>query len=139
PRSREELPEHLARAACESASGPDLVGRASGILYALLPHDRLEILVPGGLEGSFIPLSGKSARRRWSAGGAGSESYGGILSRFDGSTLLLDDLSGLEGEWRVGGGSPGLPARSVLGARLEVGGRLAGYLLLGSVAQDAYR
>ena len=39
----------------------------------------------------------------------------------------------------MGGGSPGLPARSVLGARLEVGGRLAGYLLLGSVAQDAYR
>jgi hypothetical protein len=135
--SREALPEHLARAVCESTNGPDLVGRVSGILYALLPHDRLEILIPGAVEESFLTLSGKSARRRWSTGGAGIESYAGILSQFDGATLLLDDLA--EGEWPVGDGSPSLPARSILGTRLQVGGKLAGYLLLGSVARDAYR
>ncbi|HEV8613275.1 MAG TPA: hypothetical protein VGQ73_07175 [Gemmatimonadales bacterium] len=139
--TREELPEHLARAACESASGPDLVGRVSGILYALLPHDRLEILVPGVVEGSLITLSGKSARRHWSTGGGGLEPYAGIVTRFGGPTLLLEDLAeqAPDGEWLVGGGSPSLQAHSVLGVRLEVGGRLAGYLLLGSVASDTYR
>jgi hypothetical protein len=139
----EALPEHLARAACDSASGPDLVRRVSGVLYALLPHDRLEILAPGGAAGSFVALSGAPSRRRWSRAGGRPEAYADIVARFgEQDTLLLEDLALLEseGEWPVGGGSgPVLPARSLLGARLSVAGRCAGYLLLGSVARDAYR
>jgi hypothetical protein len=66
-----------------------------------------------------------------------------MVARFDGeATLLLSDLTGLgsPGVWPVGTGpSPALPARSVLGARLSVGGLTIGYLLLASVAEDAYR
>jgi hypothetical protein len=60
--SLDELPEHLARASCEAADGPDLVRRASGILYPLLPHDRLEMgaAIPGA--GSRSPASMKAAR-----------------------------------------------------------------------------
>lgn len=141
--TREALPEHLGRAACESVSSADLIRRVSGILYPLLPHDRLEILVPGAGEGSFVPLSGNAPRRRWRTGGGGVEPYAGIIGRFGpGPTLLLEDLAALESEseWSVGGGSPpSLPARSVLGVRFELGGEVAGYLLLGSVARDAYR
>lgn len=141
--TREELPEYLARAACESASGADLVRRVSGIIYALLPHDRLEILVPGAAEGSFVALSGSSPKRRWSSASGGAEAYADIVARFDeAETLLLPDLAELPSgsEWPVGGGAgPLLPARSVLGARLSVAGASSGYLLLGSVAHDAYR
>ena len=140
--TRETLPEHLARVVCEVVSGPDLVSRTSGILYPLLPHDRLEILVPGTISGSLVGLSGSPTRRRWSgAGGPGAaELLGTIVARFGESpTLLLADLGELGAgvEWH--GGSHSLPVRSLLGARLAVGGRTAGYVLLGSVARDAYR
>lgn len=137
--TREDLPEHLARAACEAVGGGDLVRRVSGILYPLLPHDRLEIIVPGAMEDSFVALSGQSPRRRWSGGGR-ALAYADVVERFGGAeTLLLSGLDELQsgGEWPVGNGT--VPARSLLGARLSVAGRTAGYLLLGSVARDAYR
>ncbi|HTL05002.1 MAG TPA: hypothetical protein VL241_04600 [Gemmatimonadales bacterium] len=140
--TRDELPEFLARAACESVSGPDLVRRVSGMLYTLLPHDRLEILVPGAVEGAYAALSGSAPRRRWSSASGGAEAYASLVDRFAGErTLLLEDLdSGASPvAWILGSGSgPAHLARSVLGARLEVGGSTAGYLLLGSVARDAY-
>jgi len=141
--AREELPEVLARAACESVSGPDLVRRVSGILYALLPHDRLEILVPGAADGAFVPLSGSTPRRRWSTAGGGAEPFARLVARFAGErSLLLEDLGELEHEvsWSMGTGTgPAHGARSVLGTQLDVAGATAGYILLGSVARDAYR
>ncbi len=139
----EELPDHLARTANEAASGPDLVRRVSGVLYPLLPHDRLEILATGVSDHAFFPLSGNPPKRRWSAGGGAVEPFSAIAERFGtAKTLLLDDLSEAEpeGEWAVGSGAaPAQVARALLGARLEVGGQPVGYLLLGSVSRDAYR
>lgn len=141
--SLEALPTHLARAAAEAMNGPDLVRRVSGVLYALLPHDRLEILATGPADLAFVALSGNAQRRRWSASGRARDPFAEILSRFGSSpTLLVDDLTELEteGAWMVGSGSHATqPARAVLGARLEVGGRRIGYLLLASVAENAYR
>ncbi len=141
--TREALPDHLARAAGEAASGPDLVRRASGILYPLLPHDRLEIVVAGAADGPFVPLSGRAPRRRWGAPGGVVEPFSAIAAAFGAEpTLLEEDFTegNPGGEWMLGnGGSPGQPARSLLGARLEVGGAQVGFLLLGSVARDAYR
>ena len=141
--AREELPEFLARAACESVSGPDLVRRVSGILYALLPHDRLEILVPGAADGAFVPLSGSTPRRRWSTTGGGPDPLAQLVTRFGSErSLLLEDLSELEHDvsWTLGTGTgPSHGAHSVLGTRLDVAGATVGYLLLGSVARDAYR
>lgn len=139
----EAVPGHIARVAAEAASGPDLVRRLSGVLHPLLPHDRLEILASGSADGSFVPLSGNSARRRWSAGGGVVEPFAAIVGRFGAApTLLLDDLTELEGDgaWAIGsGGATALPARGILGGRLEVAGNVVGYLLIGSVARDAYR
>jgi len=141
--SREALPDHIARAASEAASGPDLVRRASGIIYPLIPHDRLEIVIASSPEGPHVPLSGRSPKRRWGAGGGVAEPFPAIAARFGGEpTLLVEDFSedNPEGGWMLGGGRPpGQPARSLLGARLEVGGAPVGYLLLGSVARDVYR
>ena len=147
--SREAVPDHLARVASEAASGPDLVRRASGVLYPLLPHDRLEILIADPVNGTLAPLSANLPRRRSCEGasdaGAAVEPFQAIAARFEGgATLLVDDLTeGDRGvEWLLagrGGGAPGRPARALLGARLEVGGTLVGHLLLASVAPDAYR
>ncbi len=141
--SPEALPEHLARASCEAADGPDLVRRASGILYPLLPHDRLEILIAGPAEGSWSPLSGQLPRRRWSPSGGAIDPLAALTSRFDTElTLLVDDLTAAapDAEWSAdpAGGSQ-LPVRGVVGSRLVVAGRTVGFLILGSVARDAYR
>ncbi|HEX7024375.1 MAG TPA: hypothetical protein VF187_06125, partial [Gemmatimonadales bacterium] len=137
----EELPAHLARAAVEAANGPDLVRRVSGILYPLLPHDRVEILAASS-GGPLIPLSGGAPRRRWSSGGGSVEPFTAIVARFGSApTLLIEDSDGIGGgsDWVVGSGAAAAPpARSVLGARLTVAGQVVGYLLLGSVAGDAY-
>jgi hypothetical protein len=141
--SLDELPEHLARASCEAADGPDLVRRASGILYPLLPHDRLEILVAGSPSGPWTPLSGQLPRRRWSAGGGTVDPLGAIVSRFgDGETLLVDDLTASvsDVEWTADpSGGSSLPIRGVVGTRLQIAGETIGFLILGSVAGDAFR
>ena len=141
--SLDELPEHLARASCEAADGPDLVRRASGILYPLLPHDRLEILVAGSPNGPWTPLSGQFPRRRWSATGGAVDPLGAIVTRFDTEeTLLLDDLTAsvLEVKWTADptGGSS-LSIRGVVGTRLTIAGETIGFLIFGSVAANAFR
>ncbi len=138
--TRESLPEHLARAVCEASDGPDLVRRASGSLYELIPHDTLEILAVGGISGTLLSLSG-SGRRRWSgpSGSEGGEPLGPIASRFgEAATLLIRDLSEVEGlRWTLE--SPAVPLHALLGAKLVVAGDIAGYVLLGSVTRDAFR
>lgn len=137
----DELPDRLARATVEAPNGPELVRRVSGVLYPLLPHDRVEVLTLGA-GGMLIPLSGNSPRRRWSAGGGTVDPFTAIVEQFgQGTTLLIEDLGeiGAEGAWTVSGAGASQGARSVLGARLTVAGTLVGYLLLGSVARDAYR
>ncbi|HEU5218299.1 MAG TPA: hypothetical protein VFU23_06550 [Gemmatimonadales bacterium] len=139
--TREDLPGHIARAAAECASGPDLVRRVSGVIYPLLPHDRLEILACGTMPGTVVALSG-NAPKKSSRVGTAFEPFTEIISRFgDVATLLLDDLTELPGDcdWPIGGGaSAPQPARAVLGARLQVAGQTVGYLLIASVAPHAY-
>ncbi|HET9276448.1 MAG TPA: hypothetical protein VFN96_10290 [Gemmatimonadales bacterium] len=139
----EALPAHLGRASCEASDGPDLVRRASGILYGLLPHDRLEILVASGPEGTWSPLSGQLPRRRWAKADAALDPMAAIVARFDtAATLLIDDLteSVPEVEWTADpAGGSAVPIRGVVGSRLQVAGETVGFLILGSVARQAYR
>lgn len=136
--TREEIPEHLARVACEAADGPDLVRRASGSLYELIPHDRLEILAAGHIPGTLVPLSGAVSRRRWTGAEAGAP-FGELVARFgEANSLLVADLEELEGlRWTLE--SPPVPLHGLLGVRLTVAGETAGYVLLGSVAREAFR
>ena len=59
----------------------------------------------------------------------------------DARTLLLDEPGelGAEGGWSVGSGPAPAQARAVIGVRLDVAGSTIGYMLLASVARDAYR
>lgn len=138
--SAEELPEHLAKAACESLNGVDLVRRSSGVLYALLPHDKLEILVPGATEGAYTPLSGNLPRRRWGSASTVVDPFPALVAQFGNSaTVLLEDVQELQGIQWVLDATPTRSARSVLGVRLEVASQAPAYLLLASVARDLYR
>lgn len=136
--TRDEVPEHLARVACEAADGPDLVRRTSGSLYELIPHDRLEILAAGHIPGTLVPLSGAVSRRRWT-GVEASAPFGDIAARFgEAASLLVPDLEDLDGlRWMLD--TPPVPLHGLLGSRLTVGGETAGYVLLGSVAREAFR
>jgi hypothetical protein len=139
----EALPGHIARVAGEAANGPDLVRRLSGVIYPLLPHDRLEILASATVDGMLVPLSGNASRRRRHSGG-GTDPFSAILASFGtAATLVLDDLTEVDGDgpWAIGGSAAcePQPARGVLGVRLEVAGQCVGYLLIGSVAREAYR
>lgn len=111
--SAEELPGYLARAIVEAATGPDLVRRVSGVLYPLVPHDRVEILVLGK-DGALKPLSGNTPSPLVS-----------LAERFGSEPVILIEDAGE------------LP--TVLAARLDLAGLVVGYLLLGSVAKDAFR
>ena len=111
--SVEDLPGHLARAVVEAATGPDLVRRVSGVLYPLLPHDRVEILGLGR-DGGLTPLSGKA-----------EPSLAALVERFGSEPVITIEHGG--------------EMLSYLGARLELAGLVVGYLLLGSVAADAFR
>ena len=129
--SADALPFHLARAAVEAAGGADLVRRVSGVLYPLLPHDRVEILAVSP-DGCLVPLSGGGLLKPLSA----------LVRQFgDAPTLLLDEPGdlGAEGGWSVGSGAAPAQARAVIGARLDVAGSTVGYMMLGSVSRDAYR
>lgn len=136
--TRDQIPEHLARVACEAADGADLVRRTSGSLYELIPHDRLEILAAGHIPGTLVPLSGAVSRRRWT-GAESAGPFGEIVTRFgDAGSLLVPDLEALDGlRWTLD--SPPVPLHGLLGVRLTVGGETAGYVLLGSVARGAFR
>jgi hypothetical protein len=108
--SADALPLHLARAAVEAAGGADLVRRVSGV----------------------VQLSG----------GALLKPVAALVRQFgDAPTLLLDEPGdlGAEGGWSVGSGAAPAQARAVIGVRLDVAGATIGYMLLGSVARDAYR
>ena len=72
--------------------------RLSGVIYPLLPHDRLEILASATVDGMLVPLSGNASRRRSRSGG-GAKAFSAILASFgNGSTLVLDDLTELDGD-----------------------------------------
>jgi hypothetical protein len=137
--TRDSLPEHLARVACEAVDGPDLVRRTSGALHEVIPHDQLEMVAAGGVPGTLIPLTGSLPRRRWSgSGGEPDDPFLAIAACWgEGSTLLLPDLGEVGIAWTPEAAA--VPIHALLGARLTVAGGTAGYVLLGSVARDAFR
>jgi GAF domain-containing protein len=136
--------------AMRSAQSP--IGFARGIsegIDRLVPHERLEILIPGASPEQSYRLSGHEQGALWSDASL-------IVPRDLWDAGLLADRPGRAGEAGIavpvivvdaatspgwGGWSAsarGLPMRSTLAARLEVGGRTVGYLLLGSSLVGMY-
>jgi len=58
-------PEAVARAAAEGESGAEVLRLVSGVLQVLVPHDRLDVAIPGQNPGTWALLSGAPDGQRW--------------------------------------------------------------------------
>ncbi len=138
----ETLPTRLAEAACRAGSGPDLVRLSSGVLQAVIPHDRLELVV--GDVGQWHLLSGSQSRRRWGEQSTRvqqmTESLVEAVDEADTFSMrdLREEAPGVS--WPTYFDSrEGKRIRSFLAARLQVGRATVGYLFLGAVSAGAFR
>lgn len=134
--------ECVARAAVEGRTGPEVLRLVSGVLQALVPHDRLEVAVPGGNEGSWALMSGAPEGMRWGESTVGvSQTVSGLVARVgEDGTIVVGDLRTIGLAWPAYRESRSLHrVRAVLGVRLVVAGAPDAWLLLGGAAPDLYR
>lgn len=135
-------PEAVARACAEGRTGAEVLRLLSGTLLGVIPHERIEIVLPGSAHGLWALLSGAPEGRRWGESTAAvSQAVAGLVAQAtDDGTLLVEDL-------REG---PGLTwpsyrdlrtpqrVRSVLGTRLAAAGMEDAWLLVGGPATGMF-
>jgi len=135
--------EAAARACSQGRTGSEVLRLLSGTLHTLVPHDRIEIAVPGSGHGVWALLSGAPEGRRWGEStGAVSQAVAGLVSLAagDGSVLVEDLREGPGLAWpsyresRVTN-----RVRSVLGVRLSSAGIEDAWLLMGGPASGQFR
>jgi len=137
--TQRNLTEVLARVAAEARGGPELLRMVSGVLQTVLPHERLEVVLPGAGD-RWALLSGPGGR--WGEGTDGvTPAAEGLLARKDpDGTLLIRDLKGDGLSWPGHGSTRALQrVRAVLGIELTVAGGSCGWLLLGGAAPSVFR
>lgn len=139
---RQNVAETVARAAAEGRTAPEMLRLVSGVLQTLIPHERIEVAVPGANGTSWALLSGPPEGRRWSdSTTAVSQHVTGVVARaaHDG-TILIGDLRPLGLAWPAYRQTRALQRiHAVLGVRLSVTGTEDTWLLLGGAAPDLYR
>lgn len=134
-------PEAVARAAAEGETGPEVLRLVSGVLQVLVPHDRIEVALPG-TNGTWALLSGAPEGKRWGEStGEVSQTVTGFIARAgEDDTIAIGDLRALGLSWpayretRSSG-----RVRALIGVRLSVAGTEDSWLLLGGAAPDIYR
>ena len=135
-------PEAVARAAAEGKSGADVLRLVSGVLQVLVPHDRVEVAIPGATPGSWALLSGAPEGQRWGEStGEVSQTVTGFVARAaEDDTIAIGDLRDLGLSWpayretRSNG-----RVHALIGVRLTVAGTEDAWLLMGGAAPDIYR
>lgn len=134
--------EVVARAAAEARTPSEMLRLVSGALQPLLPHERIEVAVPGLMRGSWALLSAGAENHRWGEVPAGvSAAVNGLISRAaaDGS-LMVGNLRSLQLTWPAYRETRALlRVQAVLGIRLAVAGGEEAWLLLGGAAPDGFR
>lgn len=136
----ERLLDVVARTVAEARSPGDLLARLSAALHTLLPHDELELLVPGRRSGTWERFGRDPARSP--AGAAAAGGLDAITERMATARVLaVPDLAAERGlAWPVRGERrDSQRLHAMLATLLRQGGETVGYLVLGSVARDLYR
>lgn len=135
--------EQVAIACAEGRSGAEVLRLVSGVLQAIVPHERIEVAVPGSAHGVWALLSGLPEGRRWGESTAAvSQAVAGLVSQAeDDGSLLVEDLR--EGPGLVWPSYRELRAvqrmRAVAGVRLHVAGSEDAWLFLGGPASGMFR
>ena len=135
-------PEAVARAAVEGENGPEVLRLVSGVLQVLVPHDRIEVALPGATNGTWALLSGCPEGKRWGEStGEVSQTITGFIARAaEDDTIAIGDLRVLGLSWpayretRSNG-----RVHALIGVKLSVAGTEDSWLLLGGAAADIYR
>lgn len=140
--TRQNAAEVVARAAAEGRTPAEVLRLVSGVLQSLIPHEKIEVAVPGVSAGSWALLSGAPEGRRWSDSTASvSQHVTGVIARADeDGTVIVGDLRTLGLTWPAYRETRALQrVHAVLGVRLTVAGGDDAWLLLGGAAPDLYR
>ena len=135
-------PEAVARAAAEGESGAEVLRLVSGVLQVLVPHDRLEVAVPGAAPGTWALLSGSPEGQRWGESTSEvSQMISGYLVREgEDGTISIGDLRAVGLSWPAYRESRSNGrVRALIGVKLSVTGTEDAWLLLGGAAPDLYR
>ena len=140
--TRQNVAEVVARAAAEGRTPAEVLRLVSGVLQSLIPHERIEVAVPGVAAGAWALLSGPPEGRRWSDSTTSvSQHVTGLVARAEeDGTLIVGDLRALGTSWPAYRETRALQRiHAVLGVRLTVAGGDEAWLLLGGAASDLYR
>ena len=131
----ENVVECVARAAAEGRTGSEVLRLVSGVLQALVPHERIDVAIAGQGNGVWALLSGAPEGRRWGEStGAVSQAVSGLVAlAADDGTLLVEDLREGPGlAWPSYRDSRALQrVRAALGVRLSSAGADDAWMLLG--------
>ncbi len=135
PRSDSDLLQlhaEVTRSAVEAGSPIELREKLSSILQPLLPHDRMELMVPGTTLDQWYRIGLHGAGSLWGDPDLvvhrGQVDIAGLLGSRD--SFLLHGLPGEPVAFPPVAGAPAM--RSATGVRLTVAGRTVGLLMLGS-------
>jgi len=119
-----------------------LAGVARG-LAPLLPHDHVELLVPDAAGDQYLRLGEHAGGPLWTDPSLIiSREHLDIAGIFDPQAKLLVSDTYEDARWPRGfltaSESNGADVRSIVGARLGLGGPLVAYLLVGSIGPELY-
>ncbi len=119
-----------------------LAGVARG-LAPLLPHDHVELLVPDATGDQYLRLGDHAGGPLWTDPSLIiSREHLDIAGIFDSDTRLLVSDTYEDARWPRGfltaSESNGADVRSIVGARMGMGGPALAYLLVGSIGPELY-
>lgn len=133
-----ELIARVTSLAADAASPHDLALQLSETLGEVVPHERLELLVPGTSNEQWYRLGEHPGGPLWGnpdlVVSRAQVDLAGLFA--DASSILFEGVPGDPVAVPPVAGSPAM--RSVAGVRLEMAGRLVGALLVGSSADHRY-
>jgi GAF domain-containing protein len=134
--------EGLLEAIARGRDGSELVQLSSDALANQLPHDRLELLASAPAPDCWTLLGlDRSASPRVRVDADAIDAIDGLVHHFGARDIVrLGDLRAIERNWPASADFRSAERlRSVLAARLEVGGEFVGWLCLASETVDFFR
>ena len=134
--------EGLLEAMARGRDGSELVQLSSDALANQIPHDRLEFLAAAPAPDCWTLLGlDRSAAPRMRVDTDAIDSIDGLVHHFGARELLrLGDLRAIDRAWPASADLHSAERlRSVLAARLDVGGEFVGWLCLGSETVNWFR
>jgi hypothetical protein len=137
------LLEAVAQANRSGSNSQRFLAAVAHGLAPLLPHDHIELLLPDATGGQYLRLGEHAGGPLWGDPSLIiSREHLDIAGTFDSQSNLLVSDTYEDTRWPRGfltaSDSGGADIRSIVGARIGLGGESLAYLLVGSIGQELY-